>query len=191
MIGQRSKFVAAKGGGTVVKKLAYLSAAIYFACGQASFADEFQNLQCGADIPKALIDKSSSNESIAGLEKKYRALGLKGLGGDELGDGLSSVSWLICGAEYIVLVDRRGLIRDVLPFPPHSKTSPAFSGTCRANGRNLPGTIVAILDGATATDPLPVRTAWKIDRKQAKFIPASREGIACPRSGIHTVDGGP
>jgi hypothetical protein len=174
----------------IVNKWACLLAAIYFACGQAAFADEFQNLQCGSDIPKALIGKRSSNGPIAELEKKYRALGLKGLGGDEISDALSSVSWMICGTEYIELVDRRGFVRDALPFPPHSKSSPAFSGICQIKGKDLPDVFVAILDGTAGADLLPVKTAWKIDQPRAKFVQVSNEGLACPKSGIITVDGG-
>jgi hypothetical protein len=175
-------------------KLACLLAAIYFLMGQFAFADEFQNLKCGTDIPKAMIGKRSSNGPVVESEKKYRALGLKGLGADEIADGLSSVNWLICGAEYVELIDRRGLVRDALAFPPHSKSEPAFSGICQAKGRDLPDIIMAVLDGSTAadssTDSFPVKTAWKIDQKGAKFVPISGEGILCPRSGITTLDGG-
>jgi hypothetical protein len=173
-----------------VKKLAFILAAICFACGQVAFADEFQNLQCGSDIPQAMIGKRSSNGPVAELEKKYRALGLKGLGGDEISDRLSSVSWMICGAEYVELIDRRGVVRDALPFPPHSKSSPAFSGICQIKGKDLPDIIVAVLDGTATNDLLPVKTAWKIDPKQAKFVAMPGEGLNCPRSGICTVDGG-
>lgn len=173
-----------------MKKLACILATIYLVSGQTSFADEFESVKCGADIPKALIGKRSSNGTIAELEKKYSALGLKGLGGDEISDALSSVSWSICGADYIELVDRRGFVRDALPLPPHSKSAPAFSGICRLNGKELRDIFVAVLDGTATADALPVKTAWKIDQKQAKFVPAPSEGLTCPRSGIATVDGG-
>jgi hypothetical protein len=38
-----------------MKKVAWLLAAIWCACGPAAIADEFKNVKCGADIPKALI----------------------------------------------------------------------------------------------------------------------------------------
>lgn len=179
-----------KGGESTVKKLLWGLAAVYLALGQTVFADEFEGVKCGSDIPKALIGKRSSNAPVVELEKKYQALGLKDLGGDEISEALSSVNWLICGAEYVELVDRRGTVRDVLPFPPHSKGSPAFSGMCRLNGRERPDMIVAVLDGAGTADPLPVKSAWKIDRKQARFVPMPAEGLLCPRSGIATSDGG-
>jgi hypothetical protein len=173
-----------------VKKLACILACFYFAWGQIAIADEFQKVQCGSDIPKAMIGQRSSNEPIVKTEKKYRALGLKHLGADEISDRLSSINWQICGQEFIALVDQRGLVGDVMPFPLHSRQSPAFIGTCQVKGRDLPDVMVAILDGGPATDPLPVRTAWKIDQPRMKFIKTSSEGMLCPRSGIYTVDGG-
>jgi hypothetical protein len=173
-----------------VKKLACLLASISLASGPIARADEFQKVQCGSDIPKALIGQHTSNERVVVLEKKYRALALKDLGADEISDRLSSVNWQICGAEFILLIGR-SIVRDVLPFPTHSKRSPAFAGICQVQGRDLSDVIVAILDGAPTTEYLPVQVAWKIDQRQAKFVKASIEGLVCPRSGIYSVDGGP
>jgi hypothetical protein len=172
-----------------VKKLTFILAAIYLAWGQVAFADGFQKVKCGADIPKALIGQRGPTQRIVVLEKKYVALGLKHLGADEISDRLSSINWLICGAEFMLLVDR-GLVGDALPFPSHSKASPAFTGICQSGGHDLPDIFVAILDGASTADFLPVVTAWKIDKQRAKFIKVSDEGLLCPRSGIYTVDGG-
>ena len=173
-----------------MKTLACLLAFISLASGPVARADEFQKVRCGSDIPKALIGQHASNERVVVLEKKYRALALKDLGADEISDRLSSVNWQICGSEFILLIDRSGLVRDVLPFPAHSKQSPAFTGICQVKGRDLPDIFVAILDGATAADHLPVRAAWKIDQQHAKFVKASIDGLVCPRSGIYTIDGG-
>lgn len=172
-----------------MKKLTCLLALGCFLCGEGAFADEFEGVKCGADIAKALIGKRAWNGTVVEVEKKYAALALKNLGGDEISVGLSSVNMMICGAEYIELIDRRGMVRDVLALPPHSKASPAFSGMCRHGGKDRPDIIVAILDGAPTSDLLPVKTAWKIEQKQAKFVPLSGDGLACPRSGIYTVDG--
>jgi hypothetical protein len=76
-----------------VKKLACLLASISLASGHIALADEFQKVQCGSDIPKALIGQHASNERVAVLETKYRALGLKDLGADEISDPLSSINW--------------------------------------------------------------------------------------------------
>jgi hypothetical protein len=154
-------------------------------------ADEFENVRCGDDIPKALIGQRSVNGPVEATEKKYRTLSLKDLGGDEISDRLSSVTWSICGAEYILLIERGGIIRDALAFPAHSRISPAFSGKCQFQGKDLPGLYVAVLDALKQADPLPVRFAWKIDQSHVKFVQVPIEGIACPRSGISTADGGP
>jgi len=173
-----------------VKKFALVLASIFFAWAQFAFADEFQKVRCGTDIPKALIGQRGPNQRIVVLEKKYAALGLKHLGADEISDRLSSVSWEICGSEFMLLVDRGGLVGDAVPFPSHSKASPAFSGICQSKGKDLPDIFVGVLDGASKADLLPVVTAWKIDKQRAKFIKVSGEGLLCPRSGIYTVDGG-
>lgn len=172
-----------------MKKL-WLAAIALAVLGQVAVADEFRNVKCGADIPSAMIGQRSSNGTVMKIEAKYRALGLKHLGADETSDNLSSINWLICGSEYIVLEDRKDIVRDVLPFPSHSKKTPAFSGFCKLNGREAPDIFVAVLNAETSGDLLPALSAWKIDLKAAKFVKASTEGLRCPRSGIYTVDGG-
>jgi hypothetical protein len=173
-----------------VKKWLYLTAFVALASAHTAAADEFQNVKCGGDIPKAVIGQRSANGPVVATEKKYRALDLKDLGGDEISDRLSTVNWMICGAEYILLIDRGGLVRDALAFPAHSKTAPSFSGICQMKGKDLPDIFVAVLDGAGAADSLPVQTAWKIDQQHAKFVKVPGEGLSCPRSGISTGDGG-
>jgi len=173
-----------------MKKTAWLLASMWLAGAQAATADEFKNVKCGADIPKALIGQRSSNEKIVKTEAKYRALGLKHLGADEISDRLSSINYLICGAEFVLLVDRPGLVRDVIAFPPHSRKSPAFSGTCQAGGRDLPDVFIGVLNGEAAGEALPVLSAWKIDQRNAKFVKAATDGLRCPRDTIYTVDGG-
>jgi len=173
-----------------MKTMAWLSAAVWFACGQAAVADEFRNVKCGADIPKAMIGQRSSNDKVVRIEARYRALGLKHLGADETSDHLSSINWLICGAEYITLVDRKGLVHDAIAFPPHSRKSPAFSSTCKLNGKDLPDIFVGVLNAEVAGDQLPALAVWKIDLKGARFVKAPVEGLRCPRSSIFTVDGG-
>src|SRR5215471_9701719 len=89
--------------------------------------DQFAGVKCGTDIPKALIGKRDSNGAAAAIESRHKDLGLKNLGGDEISDRLFLASWEICGSEYELLVNtQRGIIRDVLPFPPHSKASSMF-----------------------------------------------------------------
>jgi hypothetical protein len=175
---------------SALKKLFCLLALICLAAASTASADEFSKVQCGTDIAKTLIGQRSVNERVVVTEKKYQKLGLKHLGADEISDNLSSINWLICGAEYIVLVDRRNIVGDAMAWPQHSKQAPAFSGICRRAGKELPDVIVGILDATHAGDPLPALSAWKIDQPHAKFVKISTEGLLCPRSGIYTVDGG-
>src|SRR5204863_4142579 len=100
------------------------------------------------------------------------------LGADETSEQLSTINWLICGKEYIMLVDRKGLVRDVLEFPPHSRKSPAYSGICKLNGQDLPDIFEAVLNAQVAGDELPALSAWKIDLDAAKFIKAPLRACA-------------
>jgi hypothetical protein len=170
--------------------MAWLWAAVWFLCASSALADEFKNVKCGADVPKAMIGQRSLNGRVVVIEAKYRSLGLKHLGADATADDLSSVSWLICGSEYLTLVDRKGLVRDAIPFPPHSKKAPAFSSYCKLNGKDLPDIFVGVLNAEVAADQLPALHLWKIDLKGAKFVKASTDGVRCSRSAIYTVDGG-
>jgi hypothetical protein len=173
-----------------VTRFACALAVIFFAAGSAAIADEFQNVKCGSDVPKAMIGQRSGNERVVATEKKYQALGLKHLGSDQISDSLSSMDWRICGAEYTALVARNGRVGDVIPVPPHSKQSPAFTGTCQLKGKDLPDTVFAILNRSKDAENLPALNAWKIDQEAAKFVKIPTDGLLCPKSGIYTVDGG-
>jgi len=169
-------------------------------CGRAWALDEFEGIKCGADIPKSLVGKHDSNERVVVLEGRHRDLGLKDLGGNEISDRLFLVSWQICGSEYELLVNTKsGLIRDVLPFPVHSASSPMLIGTCQADGKEIPEAVVAVLDnsaGYNARDEKQAKTmlkataAWKIDTTKEKFVKQSTENLGCPLGGIVTLDGG-
>jgi hypothetical protein len=170
-------------------------------CGKAWALDEFEGTKCGADIPKSLVGKRGSNERAGVLEGRHKDLGLKDLGGTEISDGLFLASWQICGSEYELLVNvKNGIIRDVLPFPPHSATSPMFIGACQADGKKIPGTVVAVLNNSARSDArdaklagimLKATAAWKIDAAKEKFAKQSTGTLACPLDGIVTQDGGP
>jgi len=169
--------------------------------GRAWTLDQFQGTKCGADVAKSLIGKHDSRERVVVLEQRHRDLDLKDLGGLEISDHLYLVSWQICGSEYELLVSTKtGLIRDVLPFPPHSPTSPQFIGTCQADGKEIPEAIVAVLNNSgrynardlnLAKTMLKATTAWKIEETKEKFAKQSIENLECPLGGIVTLDGGP
>jgi len=172
-----------------MKRIACALCLFFLVCGDAHTADQFDKVQCGLDIPKVLTGQRPSNDRVVVIEGRHKDLRLKDLGSDEISDRLSSTNWLICGNEFVTLQDDR--IRDVLPFPPHSKDAPAFSGICQVNGNDAPDVIVAVLSFKPGTEPLTASAAWKIDKKRAKFVKISTDGLTCPRSGIATIDGGP
>ena len=155
-----------------------------------SAADLFSKVQCGTDVPKALIGGSMTNERSASIEARHKTLGLKDLGGSDLAGDLFLSSWQICGNEYMMILDKKSVVRDVLQFPQHSKASPEFIGSCRVNGKKLPGEIVAVLNNQAGAENLAAKFAWKIDTKTAKFVKLATDGMDCPRSGIITADGG-
>jgi hypothetical protein len=172
---------------------------LIIACGKAWAVDEFAGLKCGTDIPKSLVGKRDSNERVAVLEERHKDLGLKNLGGTEISDRSFLASWQICGSEYQLLVNTKsGLIRDVLPFPAHSKASPMFIGSCQAAGRKVPH-VVAVLNNRAGYDArdeklaktmLKATAAWTINEIKGKFVKQPTE-IQCPLEGIVTADGGP
>lgn len=170
-------------------------------CGKASALDQFAGIKCGDDPPKSLVGKHDSNETVAVLEQRHKDLGLKNLGGTEISDRLFLASWKICGSEYELLVNTKtGLIRGVLAFSRHSAVAPMFIGACQAAGKEVPGTVVALLNNSAGLNPrdaklagtmLKATAAWRIDETQEKFTKQSTEGLQCPLDGIVTQDGGP
>ena len=153
-------------------------------------SDGFETVRCGSDIAKALIGRTMSNERVAVIEQRHKPLGLKDLGGSEISDSLFLVSWKICGDEF-ALLEEKDVVRDVLKFPPHSKDSPEFIGSCRSNGKEMDDAIIAVLENRAGAEDLPGKVAWKIDEVGKKFIELSAEGLLCPRDGVITTDGGP
>src|SRR5215831_11347385 len=152
-------------------------------------ADGFDSVRCGSDIRKALLDRTMPNQKIVVIEERHKELGLKDLGATEISDRLFLISWLICGEEYVLLEDK-GVVRDVLKFPKHSKDSPEFIGSCQLNGHDVLGTAIGVLKNEDGLATLPAVIAWKIDDKQKKFVELKTEGLRCAHDGIITGDGG-
>jgi hypothetical protein len=152
--------------------------------------DGFSGVRCGDDIPNALRGRFMPDEPVVTIESRHQDLGLKDLGADELEKGWSLISWRICGDELMLIEDNRSRVRDVLKIPPHSKSTPESTGPCRMNGADLPGVVVAILDGKAGGTDLPATVAWRVDEKAGRFIPLPTPGLLCSRAGISTVDGG-
>lgn len=168
-----------------MRKLFVTLVPLILSCAGAQAKDEFAKLRCDADIPKALIGQRESNEPVVKTEAKYKALGLKHLGADIVSDDMNTISWRICGKEFMVL-DKRSTIADVVEFPPHSRTSPPFSGACRIKGRETGDMIVAVLDDASGKgDFLPAKAAWRIDEKAGKLVKMETSDLLCPRTGVY------
>lgn len=166
-----------------------VSAALLLCGNPCHAADGFSSVRCGSDVPKSLIGRTMSNEPVAAIEQRHKDLGLRDLGGSEISDRLFLISWQICGDEY-ALLEENDVVRDVLRFPRHSKDSPAFLGSCRKNGNETSGTIIAVLRNEKKARSLSATAAWKIDEKAARFVELSPEGLQCPRDGVITSDGG-
>jgi len=149
--------------------------------------DAFDAVKCDGDVAKALVGGKIGNEPVAAIEKRHAAIGLRDEGGDEISDSVSYQSWTICGASYHLL-QRGNVVRDVVRAD-HSKSAPEFVGTCSTKGAATKFQVLAILDAGDA-DPLRAKSAWRIDEANAKFVSIAPEGLACPRSGIATADGG-
>ena len=167
-----------------------LALALCFAQIALAAPNGFSSIKCGTDIPKALIGRPVPNEKVSVLERRYKSIGLRDLGATEISDNIVSISWMICGSEFMLLQDKRGVVRDVLPFPPHSKALPEFIGTCALNGKASPDVMVAVLDSQTGSEELVTKVAWRIDKVKVKFVRIFEDGVRCPRSGIATSDGG-
>ena len=155
-----------------------------FGSSHAYARDGFEKVRCDGDIVKALIGQRGSNEPVMAIEARHKDLGLKDLGADDL-DSFSSVGWLICGKEFMVLEDNKtNVFRDVLQIPPHSKSNPEFQGRCKLKGKETPGSVVAILRDESGQAELPADAAWRIDEKAVKFVKLPTDGMRCPRDGI-------
>jgi hypothetical protein len=172
-------------------------------CGQASAADEFGAVRCGGDIPRALVGRHVSDGRAVAIEARYRDLALKDLGTEMYTDDIYITAWSICGAEYHELI-QHDIIRDVLPFPNHSRAAPAASpapGECQRDGRKMDEDIDAVLDNKAGlhigyTDLrdetlLPVLFAWRVDLKSMKFVKLDVGGLLCSVSRVYDVDRGP
>jgi hypothetical protein len=154
-------------------------------------SDGFDDIKCGSDIAKALVGKHMAKQKVVELENRHADIGLKDLGADEISDRLSTILWLICGSEFLVLEDGP-IVRDAVKVSPHSKKAPFFSGHCEINGKESKDIVVAILDNEKETNayPLPAKVAWKIDQKKKKFVPIPVEGLRCPQDGVSSEDSG-
>jgi hypothetical protein len=167
-----------------MKKIIGILILALMGCSDAYARDGFEKVRCDSDIAKALAGQRGSNEPVVAIEGRHKDLDLKDLGASDFG-GFSSITWLICGKEFMLLEDNHtNIVHDVLQIPPHSKSSPEFLGRCKLKGKLLPESVVAILRDQSGQDELAADTAWKIDEKVVKFVKTSTDDMLCPRDGI-------
>jgi len=167
-----------------MKKLIAILLPAFMASSQAYARDGFENVRCDGDIAKALIGQRGSNEPVVKIEARHKDLDLKDLGASDYGR-FSSITWLICGKEIMMLEENRtNFIRDVLQIPPHSKSAPVFEGICKLNGKPMKESVLAILREQKGVDELSAEVAWRVDEKAVKFVTMPTDGLLCPRDGI-------
>ena len=137
-------------------------------------ADEFENVKCGSDIPKAMLGRYSSNEKVVVIENRHKSIELKDLGADDLGaenEQFSTIYWMICGNRYIT-ISADNHIRGVMQLPPKSDDVLEYTGKCKYNNKEISEWVFAI------SNKNVIKNAWKIDKKNG-FIKLNAEGLVC------------
>ena len=170
-----------------MKKLIGILVLAVIGCSHAHARDGFETVSCSGDIAKALKGQRASNEPVMAIEARHKELKLKDLGASDYGR-FSSITWSICGRDFMVLEENRSnVVRDVLELPAHSETTPAFEGTCKLNGKDVKENFVGTLREEAGKDELQAVTAWKVDEKAVKFVKMSTDGLLCSRDGISST----
>lgn len=154
--------------------------ALHSACAVGA-ETPFDGITCATNMTSALVGRHMPNERVVTMEARYKNIGLKDLGAfgmEDEGDPWTLISWNICGREYLLL-ERRGIVRDVLASPLPSGSPQSVISTCTRNGVNLDGTAVAFVAVNDNKWPKLVEHAWLIDDKTIKFEKIVGAEIAC------------
>jgi len=153
---------------------------------EASVQDGFEAVQCTSDVPRALIGKRMKNERVVVIEARHADIGLKDLGAYEVSDRMTSITWHMCGGDFMLLQDGASVVRNVLLLPPHEHSQMAFMMACQVNGQSETGIFVALLGKDTGYNPnapdttfYPAEAAWKIDVGRADFLKLPGKGVYC------------
>jgi hypothetical protein len=158
--------------------------------GQALAKDGFERVSCNADIAKALIGHRAANERIVVIEARHKDLGLRDLGSNEGLDTLTTIPWMICGKEFVLLEDNSdpGTIYDAVEVPTPSADD-VFIGPCELKGKEIKDSVVAVLSWPPGSNPLKLRqpetqkvpaiAAWRIDEEARKLVKMSADGLLC------------
>jgi hypothetical protein len=156
-----------------------------------SASDAFGNLSCGPAIEASLISRTMPPGSNSSMEFKFKSIGLRILGSTQLSEDLYSQSFIVCGREFMIIVNNKHRILDAISIPNHSREAPESIGRCEANGKTTKYEIVAVLDNSDPSQSmLPAKFARVIDLDRGHFQGVSLDNLKCSRDGIFTADGG-
>lgn len=141
----------------------------------------FDGVTCKTDMPSALIGRYMPNEKVMTTETRHKDIGLKDLGAygmEKQGDPWTLISWQICEREY-VLLERRGIVKDVLASPLPSGSPESKIVSCSVDGSIILGTSVAFVSSDDQKWPKHVDYAWFINGKTIKFTRIEGKEIVC------------
>lgn len=153
-------------------------------------ADGFENVRCDRSIKSALIGtRRSIMEPVVRIEARRKSIGLKQLGADEIANGVNVIDWVICGHTF-VLLDVRGVSRDVIEVPTSSRETPAFSASsCDVSGQRMDGVFLGVFATPATREALtlPAKAVWRVDTERNRFVPLPTPA-SCGTEGIYTPD---
>lgn len=141
----------------------------------------FDGITCQMDIPKALLGRHMPNGRVIDTEKKYSSLTLKNLGGFGLPeDPYFLGTWLICGAEYLILEKpSSSIVMDVLKSSKsYAASRSEIAGCTSASGKQW-STAVILLPVPPGKSPWSVSELWEIDEANLKFRQVRDGSLRC------------
>ncbi len=141
--------------------------------------EDWNGIQCGSDIAKALVGRKLHDAPVAETEKKYAPLGLKDLGADEVTEGLNIVAWQVCGAVVLVLTTGT-LVKDALALPVSANKSPPLLSDCTLSGKKLEHVLPLFKSGDDGKAGA-VEQAWAVNLTTQKFVVQETAGLLCHR----------
>lgn len=138
----------------------------------------FDGLSCTSNIEQELAGRTMPNETVAVLESRYKALGLKDVGGDEISDKLSLTTWRICGDQYLLL-QQGDRVKSVLKIPEQYRSSGDVFPCVPVGGKD--GGYIIAVPGARGKSNRRSVAAWRLDEKALKFNPVQPGVLECER----------
>lgn len=148
-------------------------------------AQSFDSLTCRSAIAKELLGRTMPNGRVSVIESRYRHLSLANQGAFGLeieGDPWTLVSWKICGREHVIL-ERNGVVRDVLVAPAEAAQSKSVIVSCSVDGVQAMKTAVVFSPADGWRAPSMVSRVWLIDDQEVRFVERSGAGIRCTELG--------